>query len=445
MSQALQFTQTQTWTTSTWTIDLEPPIRESTNHTVQSANRVLLNWSFSDFSGVKRVVGNARATEGGNVKGPIDDITSGVLGYQIGSAPTGAQLYDGNSLWKLNAASRSELIDIGSNEGNAFEFVMHAFDNACNTDEYVYNMGIGNPWIITKGGVVFSAGGSSITVQSLQGSDPISTDSYWSGDFGFKKDEADLSTELLTGGTSNLTTLINSVRLGSTRATRYDDVNNRSGYWFSELSKRINTRSTLAPENYTNITLAATTLSGRTSDIVSSSDPSVRCNGDSSCVVSVAGNLTINEGFICDTRTTFLVDGNITIEPNVTAENTTSGCMFVSSNDITIGAGEYHSAGSSTPKYDLIDGYLIADGNINIPETDLSEDIRDGLIIRGGLVAFGTEGGRSINFGRSLKLIDNNAFPTLAIHSDNRYLNFATMVFGGHKETFKREVGFKPL
>lgn len=441
MPEAPQFTYVRDWT-----VDLHPPIAEELSHTVISADRFNFNWNFSDFIGIKRVVGNARATEGGEVRGPIDDITSGVLSYEIGSAPTGTELYNGNSLWKLDSNTRSELIDMKDNEGNAFEFVINAFDNACNAGEHIYNLNLGSPWIITKGGIVFSSGGANITVQNVEGNEPFSQDSYWTGAFRFLKDEADLSSEILTGGSSNLPTLINGAKLGSVRVTQYSDMNNRSNYWYGELSRRFTHRSLVNPEEYTILTFPSNTvLSEKTSNIVSGSDGEIGCNEDTTCVVTVEGNLTINENYLCDTRTAFLVNGNITVNPNVIASNTASGCIFVSSNDITIADGQYHSSGSTYPKYDVVDGYFIADGNINIPEGDKDKDVRDGLIVRGGLVSFGTEGNKSISFGRSLKLVDNNAFPTLAVHADNRYLNFAAKVFGGHHETFKREVGFKPL
>lgn len=422
----------------TWTIDLEPPVRESITQSIVNAQRLNVNWRFTDFSGIKRVVGNAQPTGEGTIVGPISNITSGVSNYEIGSIPQGTDRYSGSNLWGVNSlGQRVELLDIGDNEGDVFELLINPFDNACNTDDYIHSLGLGGPWMITKGGVVFSAGGINMNIQTLEGNQPISPDPYFSGEMRFIRDEADLGTELVTSGSSTqLLSLVHSVKLGSSGVRGYQDANNRQGYWFNELSRRFRSRNTSDPAKYTHVELGSTTLSGATGNLP--------CTSDTSCVITVDGNLTINPGFICDTNAVFLVDGNINVSPNITASNSSSGCMFVSSQNITIGAGAYQSAGSSYPKYDVIDGYFIAEGNIVIPEVDRDEDIRDGLVVRGGLVALGTNEARSVQLGRSLKLVDNNNFPTLAIHSDNRYLNFSVQVFGGYSETIKRDVGFKP-
>lgn len=422
----------------TWTIDLEPPTRESITQSIVNAQRLNVDWNFSDFSGIKRVVGNAQPTGEGTIVGPISNITSGVSNYEIGSTPQGSDRYSGSNLWGVNSlGQRVELLDIGDNEGDVFELLINPFDNACNTDDYIHNLGLGGPWIITKGGVVFSSGGFNMSVQNLEGNQPISPDPYFTGDFGFIKDEADIGTEVVTSGSSSqLLELIHSAKLGSSGVRGYQDANNRQGYWFNELSRRFRSRNTSDPSKYTHVELGSTTLSGATSDS--------SCVPGTSCVITVDGNLTVESNFVCDTRAVFLVSGNINVSPNISASSSNSGCMFVASGDIIIGEGEYQSGGSSYPKYDVIDGYFIAEGNIVIPEVDRARDVRDGLVVRGGLVALGTNEARSIQLGRSLKLLDNNNFPTLAIHSDNRYMNFSVQVFGGYSETIKRDVGFKP-
>lgn len=441
MAQAPVYTYIQDWT-----VDVEPPTREDISHTVVTADRLNLNWEFNDLSGIKRVVGDAEISSEGESNGPIENLTSGVSNYTLGSGDSGSDTYGGDHLWTLDADTREELIDIGDNEGGAIDFVLTAFDGACNAGEYTYNMELGEPWLITKGGVVFSSNGTDISVKSFSEHERFSADSYWSGDFGFYKDESDVSTELLSGGGSALNALINNVKLSSVRATGYNDRNNRSEYWFDELSRRFTTRLLTTPDVYTEINFFdATTLSGETSDIIDPSVSTKRCNTGTSCVVKVAGDLNIEEGYSCNTRTTFLVDGNVTVNPDMTTANKRSGCMFVTSGNITIAAGTHKSGGSNYPKYDIVEGYFLADGQILIPEVDQDEDVRDGLKVNGSLIAFGGSGTKSILMGRTLKLIDNNAYPALAIHFDNRYLNFATTVFGGQTETFKREVGFKPL
>jgi hypothetical protein len=442
MAQAPSFTYVQDWT-----IDVAAPTREDISYAAVSADQLDLNWSFDDSSGVKRVVGDAEVVEESEADGPIDDLTSGVEGYILGSGDNGSETYGGYHLWSADLEERADRIDIRDNEGGSIDFNVIAFDNACNAGKYTFNMELGEPWIITKGGVVFSAGGTDIGVKSFTDHERFSNDSYWSGDFGFYKDESDLSTELLTGGGSSLNSLINNIKLSSVRAQNYNDRNNKSGYWFDELNRRYETMLAAYPERFTTVSITddSVTFSGSSTDIVDPVISANKCDTNTSCVVEVVGNVSIERNFICDARTTFLVSGNVNIEPDMTASNSRSGCMILAKGDITIGAGTHKSGGSTYPKYDLVEGFFVADGQILIPEVDQDEDVRDGLKVTGSLVAFGGGTGKSISMGRTLKLIDNNAFPAVAVHFDNRYLNFATTVFGGQTETFKREVGFKPL
>src|SRR5690606_7932558 len=83
----------------TWTIDLQPPTRESIDQSIVNAQRLNVDWRFTDFSGIKRVVGNAQPTGEGNITGTISDITSNVLNYVIGSIPQGTDRYAGSNLW----------------------------------------------------------------------------------------------------------------------------------------------------------------------------------------------------------------------------------------------------------------------------------------------------------------------------------------------------------
>ena len=176
-----------------------------------------------------------------------------------------------------------------------------------------------------------------------------------------------------------------------------------------------------------------TTFTGNASDYCSSEY----------CVINTEYNLTLDTGFVCDTRVLFMTSGDITIQPNLTNDGSTDGCIFVSGGNITIEEGSYASSGSTEPLYDIIEGYFLADGSITIEAGDAGLDVKDGLQINGGLIGFG--GTQSIVMERNMKLIDKAKYPTLAIHADARYGKIALQFFGPERSVYKQEVGYKPF
>ena len=138
-----------------------------------------------------------------------------------------------------------------------------------------------------------------------------------------------------------------------------------------------------------------------------------------------------------------MTSGNITIQPNVTNESPTDGCIFVSGGNIIVEEGNYASEGSSTPLYDIVEGYFLADGAIVVEAGDMGLEVKDGLQVNGGLIGFG--GTKSIAVGRTMKLIDKAKYPSLAVHADSRYGKLALDFFGPERSVYKQEVGFKPF
>jgi hypothetical protein len=95
------------------------------------------------------------------------------------------------------------------------------------------------------------------------------------------------------------------------------------------------------------------------------------------------------------------------------------------------------------PKYDLAEGFFIAQGKIDIQFVDEAEVIRDGLKVHGGLVAMGNGSTKGIFFNRSLQLTSNLLYPTEVIHADPRYSNLAGLFFGPVGISYIKDTGLK--
>ncbi len=155
-------------------------------------------------------------------------------------------------------------------------------------------------------------------------------------------------------------------------------------------------------------------------------------------------NLDLN---ICkNNRHVYFVNGDLEVNPldyeDLGLEGI-NGCIFVVKGNVTIDSGDYKSEGMdetdfySAPGYDLVRGFFLVDGVIDIPFVDGDEDLRDGLKVVGGL--FATGGDSSINLGRCL-YIHNHKFPALIVFHDVRYSNLAREVFGNI--SYIRDIGF---
>ncbi|KKR06214.1 MAG: hypothetical protein UT34_C0001G0254 [candidate division WS6 bacterium GW2011_GWF2_39_15] len=428
--------------TKSWTVDMTDPTNEDFSYTVDASDRLNLLWRFADgLTSIARVVGNAALNKVGTVNGPISDITSGTNNYILGSGDTGANIYNGtNNLWKVsNLATRTDVIDLLANEGGSIDFTAYAFDGACNYVSSVVNIPLGDAWMVTKGGILYSSGGTAFNLRTLTGHVAFSNDAYWNSPFGFYKDEADISTEVLSSSSGTLNELLYDIKLSSSRLLNKSNANNVSGYWYTKLSNRIEKRTTDDPTLMTVISLAGNqTLSGQSTDIGT-------CTAAKPCVVKVAGNLTLSSGFSCDAKTVFLVEGTTTIHPDLTASSMSNGCLVISQNNVNITEGSYKSGSSTYPKYDIVEGFLLSDGQVILEDGDDSQNIKDGLKINGSILAFDDQQSPSIVLFRTLRRLDNTGYPVTAIHYDARYLSLATLFFGGDTDGFKQEVGFKPL
>jgi hypothetical protein len=112
------------------------------------------------------------------------------------------------------------------------------------------------------------------------------------------------------------------------------------------------------------------------------------------------GALQVDGDVICDNRSVIFVGGNLTIVTPLknTSDNQLSnknGCIFVVKGDVTVQKGKDMSS-TGLLGYDIVHGYILADGQIFIEdESDkrlLPDPIIDGVYINGGLSSSYKEG-----------------------------------------------------
>lgn len=424
-------------------LDMVFPVSNQLNVTTVNGTTLDVAWSFADtHSGMKQVFGDASITGASNPD-EIDDLTSGVNSYVFGSGSVGSELYNGTHLWQTALTTRTDRIDLNDNSRGQITFNTTGFDNACNyAVAQNSNFSMATPWVATKGGSVFGGAGIALDLPTLSGTGGFSNDNYWNSPFSFTKNEADYTSELASVSSATISSLLYPSTVGNYRMTNHNERSNKSNYWFDDLSDRSAAKVAQSPTSYNVVNFAGNATLATTSNAITSGGSS--CTTNKTCVVNVSGNLTVNSGFVCDVRTIVFVEGTSTLEADITTNSEDKGCIFISRGNVVISDGTYKSGGSSYPVYDILEAFVITDGQIIIPAADASQSVKDGLLIHGSLLSFGSVS-PSILMSRDLSLTHNQTFPTVAVHYDNRYLSIASFVFGGEGEYYRREVGFKPL
>ena len=362
-------------------------------------------------------------------------------------------ILDESSLWKIDYTStsstedeRTESVDIQGNLGGLIDFYVTVFDSAGNTDTLSDSFSLA-PWIITKGGLVYSTEGTNIAIRLLDFSEGggWASDLWYSPDRDeypnievFDPDLADLSSEVLAGNVDydeDLYELPHSVEING--------VHNLSVKVLQEVGMLRNSLyQTYKERAESQITAIGAETVSVLDNMIFTGKASDYCDG-AYCIVNTTYNLTLDSGFLCDTKMLFLTSGNITIRPDLMNEHNTDGCIFVAGGNIVIEEGTYASEGSTTPKYDIVEGYMLADGIIYIEAGDAGLSVKDGLQVNGGLIAFG--GTQSVVVARTMKLKDMSVYPALAVHAASGYGKIALKFFGAERSVYKQEVGYKPF
>jgi hypothetical protein len=131
----------------------------------------------------------------------------------------------------------------------------------------------------------------------------------------------------------------------------------------------------------------------------------------------------------CDTKSIFLIDGNLNLNPNLSASGNQNGCTFIVSGTTRIQAGDNITNDGNT-YYDKVDAYFITHQFI----TDLDSS-SDGLYIYGGVVeTVKPLTDTSLELNRNLTSDNNQYSPSEVFAYDPRYLyiygDLMTYIYG---------------
>jgi hypothetical protein len=400
-----------------WTYDGRRPELEIDSSNITSTDTLNVNWTATDdvnsLSGVQGVKIWAMLNLGEILTG--FDYYSGIL-YKGENVSVHTKVGEYMLAWdsgmytpvesRINTSLSSvDNVNIGINQDGSLGFKVEAVDRACNFASSVSSIDLGSPWIATRGGLMYSQGDINLAMkQSLYGEI-----------LGILEEDDELtalSTELASSGGGFSDDILGNTAYVYT-LPEYNDNNTSS--WYEVLSRRALAR-----------------------------DP----EGLNWSVIRDVSEDEINLEVCKTNQHVYFIDGSFEVDPaefEDLALEGVNGCVFVASGNITITEGEDKSVINGldyTVDYDIVRGFFIADGFINIPFVDEDKEVRDGLKVIGGLFASG--GDPSIRLGRSLQLRDNLKYPTLIIFHDARYLDIGRAHLG---DTFGsgyiRDLGFR--
>jgi hypothetical protein len=398
-----------------WFYDGIVPELKIKSEDIESATEVSVDWEAKDssptragvdLSGVRSVRISAHLTKGTILSG---DGSYSSITYEGVAVGVNEPFEEWKTALEVDAPypdslTESNLVDIGRNQDGELDFQIEAVDRACNYNNTNDPLELGTPWIATRGGLVHSGLDIGIPVKKSLYLEIIPS-LLSLGD-----ERTSLSTELVTSGGGISVEDDNFYRIlnYSKRLTRS---------WSPIFQARLESRN---PER--------------------SSWSFVEQTGEEAVQIPKA-ELESN----CEnSQHVYFVSGNLEVKPDeyeLGSPMDVSGCIFIVSGGLTISEGEYKSEGLDIPAYDLVRGYFMVDGEIDIPFVDRDKGVRDGLKVIGGL--FATGGEKSVKLGRSLQLKDNLLYPTLIVFHDARYLdigrNLLGDTFGGG---YVRDVGF---
>ena len=441
----------------TWTIDRTSPTL-NTDISV-SGNSITLGWNASDDRNLYAIVGNISAVDGGV---EITGLSSSGGNVSLHNTPFVPGSVTDDEIGKLNKLSTTTtLFQVGPNingkehEGsvtlninheaqNSLYFFITVFDDAGNiaqSEEIKQDL---NDWMVTSGGLAYSAGGTSHTVKELASgvwNNVLPPSSYGSNP-GLIPPDVNFTSEMW-GQVDRLINFIPSSPLHS-YSQIFEGIKLEEGYYTLLMDLYEKNKKNLG--NNVKEMMDIMAFSNAVSNYCSDREYCVfRYNNSSS-------NVIINQDFACNKKTLMFINGNLTINPplkNSTGTdtlNSKNGCVFVVGGNVNILDGSDASNNTSF-KYDNVNGYILADGQIiigdetnkRVPNTD---PIIDGIYVNGGLQSLGSN--KSIVFNRYLRLEDRLKFPLLVIDLHPKYGVLGEKFFGSKYIIQTIELGVKP-
>ena len=408
-----------------WGIDLVNPTVNNSTLLVKDATNTYITWSVNDTtSGIDRTILSPYRV-GGTSTTPVNlyipTTYTTALGEQTPNAiPEDSLIGLYNEPWRFNSnTGEKDMLNIGDNESGLIDVYVTAYDKACNTSSNYSTVDL-NSWFTTRGGVVYSNGSILSTPKDVSDSTSITDTTFRT----ITKDKLDLGTELVSSRGNTISDFIHP-QLQAVKATNDNDVNDAKNLWYSKLLSKLS-----------DFKAGLTLLPSSTS----------QCNSTSGCyyIGTSETDVTVPKDYICKYPTLFVSGKDMYITPNLTnTSGQLTGCIFLAKNNIYITGGDYLS--DTSIKYDYIEGFFIAENKIIFQLADQSKAIRDGIEVKGSMIAFGsgiTDSSSAIEIDRNLRLF-NQTNPTVVMTYDNRYSSISQLFFGTEIPLYKQEVGFK--
>ena len=462
-----------------WTFDFNPPEMGNLSHSVFPPKRLQLDLSkienentglLDRDTGIKYVVLDAYR-EGAYTASDIilelpdypgipKEITPSSQGTNVPIADIGRVGVNHGWTFEIQEWPPTVQINIGDNEEGTIIFYSTAFDRSCNYVMSSENLDL-RSWIATKGGVMYSGTNFGPTAKdfselSEQAKENVRQSYIINNDTTLRTHNLDeiinrmtTGTDILMSRSDFLNSITHGAAVGAVRAIRMQNDNDTKGYWFSFFKANLEKQRELLGDELMFVNYADNVLE----------DLSV-CSDSDTCAIYSTSDLILRkpegqDAFVCNKRTLIMSEGNITIDPNVeTIEDEFVGCIFISNADIVIREGDYQSLPPINPDnindsgkvgYDYIAGFLIAENQVRIEESDIDLLVKDGLEIKGSMVGFGSNpsnGQRGILNNRTLRL-HNHTNPVVVMSWDVRYGKMSEYFFGRVVNLYKQEVGFK--
>ena len=379
-----------------WTIDKIAPEIQFINDTPSvMGNTLKIEWSATDDKSLYAIVGNIfMSSPDGNPISILDFdgspnpvILRPNLELNEEFVPTyteGTTILPGNldTGWDFKVEPNiggtthtgSLILNIGEQREGVIVFYLTAFDDAGNIDMpdngYTFNL---NDWIVTDGGVLYSEGGTGFETRDDLIEDPTFS---WTGilppyissaNDSLTYPLADLSSELLSDGLGNVPLPLKKSNITGSYSIGGYKISKVTSY-YDTLLKAFERNKVSIEGLKDKIILGDVTLNSQLTD----SNYCGNINSFPYCSLKIGGNLTINGNgnlFRCASRAVLFVEGNLTIIPPIinTVPQPISeslGCIFVVKGNVSITEGG--DADTSGFAYDVINGYIFADGSINV-------------------------------------------------------------------------------
>jgi len=409
-------------TSQTWGVDLNPPSVPIANITYNTNGTFTIQDNITDNnvndSGIKQanISGTIYATKNGaiiqnvNNNNPLPTAAPGSA-FPIQVTPNNANV---NKTYNLNTS----LFDMTKNLHSGYNAIINAKDQACNLTSQTTQFGLPDPWLISYLGSISTAE----TIPDI--AIPV------------KYNPAPTPTPSVTNPPYFSTfSAISGVALPTPPSQTSQQKESASGYANSAMLPPDGTSSwytymqNLVKKNYSptiltyNPNILSNTISAHLGVAANSATPLV-------AQAPANTNIIIGSNTTCDEPAVIFVNGTLTIYPDFKTTSNNNGCVFIASDNITIGnilQSTVPLGSNASAQYETIQAQLVTDKifttlpSYNNP-TYANKGV--GLYLKGGVIA------NSISLNRDLNYVGNSGQPAEIFHFDPKYRILFKNIFG---------------